>query len=656
LAPGGGGHAYDHLAAVDDKPGGGGGAASGGGGAEGGGGAGASPERHPQAKPHAVAPAFAFAAASAACPGDDDDDDGAAQEAALVARALEKTTARLMPVVLAIVGVSYLDRTALSFAGVALSRDLGLSNLDFGFASGMFFAGYCLFQLPSNVAAMRVGPRRWLALLMVAWGVAASSFAAIRTPAQLAGLRFALGAAEAGAFPALWYALSLYYPRPALTRPYATMLVAVAASQVVAAPLAAAMLSLDGLWSLRGWQIVFLAEGVPAVCLGLALPWLLPDGPADAAFLTAPEKEALRAAVDRAAAAGDALMTAPSGGGGIPAQQQQQQGQQLHQLPTRAPPPSTVPPFPCPSAPPLPTMTTPTAPPSTLALVLSTCRVWEVWVLALANIFKDMAAFAALFFCPLIVANLLGAAGHGGGGGGGGGATLGDGGGGNAGGGAAAAAAPFPSSHGAPSSSSAQGVLPVLLTAIPFGAAAIGTYAWSGRAQERGDPAWHAAAPFVVGGALFACFPLARGDPLLSMAALTAGLVGAFCGGPLIVVLVTAAAPREATAVALPLFNSVGMVGGFAGPVLLGWIVDRSGGSYGVGAAAMGCSLCAGGGVLAALRQHKLRQQRARADRLGGGGGASSEGGGGGAAAAVEFVPLKQPQPQPQTQQQHPHR
>ena len=608
----GGGHAYAELG--DDDHGKGGGTSGGGGGGE----------RDSSALEADDDRANAAAAAAANGGGTKAPDDDDQDEAALVTRALEKTTARLMPVVLAIVGLNYLDRTALSFAGVSLSRDLSLSASDFGFASGCFFLGYSLFQLPSNIVAMRLGPRRWLPVLMVVWGIAASSFAALKTPSQLAGLRFLLGAAEAGAFPAIWYALSLYYPRPCLTRPYATMLVAVAVSQVLAAPLAAAMLSLDGLFGLRGWQIVFLAEGLPAILLGLALPWLIPDGPGDARFLTPAERDALRAAVDRAANAGDALMTAPSSSS---------VGKDA--LPTRAaaPSPSSSPPVPAP-------------PPSTLALVLATARVWEVWVLTLANILKDMAAFAALFFCPLIVASLLGERGGSGGGGG----ASGGGGGGGASGDALApplASSPSPAPPSLHPPASGTGVLPVLLTAIPFGFAAAGTYAWSGRAQAEGDPAWHGAVPFLVGGALFALFPLARGGAVLSMAALTAGLMGAFCGGPLIVVLVTAAAPKEATAIALPLFNSVGMLGGFAGPVLLGWIVDRTGGSYGTGAAVMGCSLCGAGGVLWLLRAYKLRQQRKREMAAAAAMGAAAvvgapEEDGSGEGAAVEFTPLKQ--------------
>jgi MFS family permease len=559
------------------------------------------PDGHPRP------PSSPSAAAAAAAP---PPNSGAA---ALVDRALAKTTRRLVPVVLAIVGLNYLDRTALSFAGVSLSAELGLSASDFGLASGAFFLGYSLLQLPSNLVAMRVGARAWLTFLTIAWGVAASAFAALRTPSQLVWLRFLLGAAEAGAFPCIWFALSLFYPRDKLTRPYASMLVAVAVSQVVAAPLAAAMLSLDGkFFGLRGWQVVFLAEGIPAVLLGLALPWLLPDGPGDAAFLTPGERDALRAAVDRAAAAGDALMTAPSGELlRAQSQQQQQQQQQQHhdgggavsgaaehdddEEAGKRPGPSSGPPPPPSSFSSSQQQQLPMR--EVLALVRATASRPELWVLALANVLKDMAAFAALFFCPLIVASLIGG---GGGGGGGGGAP-------------AASLAPSPT-----------GALPVLLTAVPFGAAAAATYAWSGRAQEKGDPAWHAAVPFMAGGLLFALYPACAflGAPALAMASLTAGLVGAFCGGPLIVVLVTAAAPPQATAVALPLFNSVGMVGGFLGPVLLGAIVDATpGGGYGAGAAAMGAALCAAGGVLWALRAHKLRRR-------------------GVAGAGVEFVPL----------------
>ncbi|KAF6260770.1 major facilitator superfamily domain-containing protein [Scenedesmus sp. NREL 46B-D3] len=217
--------------------------------------------------------------------------------------------------------VSYIDRTNLSFASIQLSQDLNLSSTIYGLGSGAFFLAYALGQLPSNFLLLRFGGPAWLSAITVVWGMAASAFALVRGPVSFVLLRMLLGLAESGALPGVWYYVSQFYPADRTTLPYSliepaslcrscnTMLpgssveAGATASQVVAAPVAAGLLMLDGVGGLRGWQWLFLLEGLPALLLGCAIRYWLPSSIASASFLAPRQREALSEAVAVAAAA-----------------------------------------------------------------------------------------------------------------------------------------------------------------------------------------------------------------------------------------------------------------------------------------------------------------------------------------------------------------
>jgi MFS transporter, ACS family, tartrate transporter len=206
---------------------------------------------------------------------------------------LRKVTWRLLPFLALCFVMSYLDRANVGFAAFQMNSDLGLSASQFGFGSGVFFLGYCLFEVPSNLLLARIGARRWIARIMISWGVLAAALACARGAVSFALLRFLLGVAEAGFYPGIVYYLSCWYPAGLRARAIAAFLVAIPLSGIVGGPASAALLGLDGLLGLRGWQWLFVAEGLPAVLLGFAVLRYLPEKPEDAHWLSAQQKASL---------------------------------------------------------------------------------------------------------------------------------------------------------------------------------------------------------------------------------------------------------------------------------------------------------------------------------------------------------------------------
>ena len=209
--------------------------------------------------------------------------------------ALRKATRRLIPFLFLIYVVAYLDRVNVSFAQLQLEDDLGFSDTIFGLGAGIFSLGYVIFGVPSNLALERFGARRWLAGIMIVWGLLSASMLFISGPTSFYVLRFLLGVAEAGFFPGIILYLTWWFPERERTRVLALFLSAVSVAYVVGGPLSGGLLELDGLAGLDGWQWLFLVEGLPAVALGLVTLRFLDDRPEDAAWLS-PEERSLLAA------------------------------------------------------------------------------------------------------------------------------------------------------------------------------------------------------------------------------------------------------------------------------------------------------------------------------------------------------------------------
>jgi MFS transporter, ACS family, tartrate transporter len=215
----------------------------------------------------------------------------ATPDAAGIGRAaMRKATWRLIPLIALGYGTAYMDRVNISFASVQMNRDLHFSASIYGLGAGLFFLSYAACEVPSNLLLCRFGARRWLSRIMITWGVLAIAMMFVKTPLQFYVLRFLLGMAEAGFFPGVVFYLMQWFPPEMRARAISRFYVSLPLSSAVMGALAGALLNLQGRLGLAGWQWLFLVEGLPAILLSVAFLLWLPDGPADAAWLTGDER------------------------------------------------------------------------------------------------------------------------------------------------------------------------------------------------------------------------------------------------------------------------------------------------------------------------------------------------------------------------------
>jgi ACS family tartrate transporter-like MFS transporter len=198
---------------------------------------------------------------------------------------IRQISLRLLPFLFVLYVFNWMDRENVGIAALQMNRDLRFSAAAYGFGSGIFFIGYFLFEVPSNLILARVGARRWIARIMITWGIIASAMMFVRTPVQFYALRFLLGLAEAGFFPGIIYYLGQWFPAEQRARALSRFMTAIPLAGIIGSPLGAALLGLDGTAGLRGWQWLFLVEGIPSVILGVSVFWLLPDRIEDARWL-----------------------------------------------------------------------------------------------------------------------------------------------------------------------------------------------------------------------------------------------------------------------------------------------------------------------------------------------------------------------------------
>ena len=207
----------------------------------------------------------------------------------LKAEVISKVTCRLVPLLFLLYVVAYVDRINLGFAALQIKSFLTISDAGYGFAAGVFFAGYVLFQLPSNLVLERVGARRWIAVLMMVWGLISSCMIFVRAPWHLYVLRFLLGSAEAGFFPGIILYLKGWFPSTTRAKTIALFAAAGALSAVIVGPLSGTLLRLHQA-GLAGWQWMFFLEGVPAILLGLGVLLYLTNTPREANWLSVDER------------------------------------------------------------------------------------------------------------------------------------------------------------------------------------------------------------------------------------------------------------------------------------------------------------------------------------------------------------------------------
>lgn len=433
-----------------------------------------------------------------------------------------KVDLRLLPYLFLLYVVAYLDRVNVSFAAPSLSRELGFSSGVFGLGAGMFFAGYVLCEVPSNLILRRVGARLWIARIMVTWGLFACAMAAVHADWSFHVLRFLLGVAEAGFLPGIIYYLTLWYPPARRARAVALFMAATPVAGIVGGPLSGVLLEMHGALGLSGWRWMFLLEGLPAVLLGFSVLRLLPDGPADAPWLSPGERSLLASEL-----AGD-LAGGLAGG----------QADGLAGSPTAD--------------------AHGTGHNTGLARVLwALARDGRVWLLCLGYFALCVGMYGLVMWMPTLIGEILGPGAG-------------------------------PEKVG-------------LLSAIPYLGGAAGMVLIGRRSDATQERRWHTAGPLFVSacGFLLALWPApaALFGPWWSLACFTVSTIGLWgMLGPFWTIP-TGLLSGATAAGGIALINSVGNVGGFVGPTLVGYVRDATG-SHGLGFLFIAGVMALGGGAI----------------------------------------------------------
>jgi MFS transporter, ACS family, tartrate transporter len=223
---------------------------------------------------------------------------GRATLQAIEVQTMGKVTRRLVPFLMLCYFIAYLDRVNVSFAGATMSRDLALSAAAFGGAAGIFFIAYFFFEVPSNLALDRFGARRWIARIMLTWGLVSGAQAFVTGQLSFNVVRLLLGVAEAGFFPGIIFYLTLWFPSAYRARIVALFMFAIPISTVIGAPISGLILNLEGVYGLHGWQWMFLIEALPSLLMAFAVWFYLTDRPREAGWLHEDERGWLQARLD----------------------------------------------------------------------------------------------------------------------------------------------------------------------------------------------------------------------------------------------------------------------------------------------------------------------------------------------------------------------
>ncbi|OHZ33788.1 MFS transporter [Allorhizobium ampelinum] len=208
----------------------------------------------------------------------------------LETRVLRKITWRIVPFIMVLYLIAFIDRVNIGFASLTMNQDLGFSSTVFGFGAGIFFLGYFLFEVPSNLILNKVGARIWIARVMITWGIVSGCMALVQGSTSFYILRFLLGVAEAGFFPGIILYLSYWFPARRRAAVTAMFMAAAPLATAIGSPISGALLEMHGLWGLAGWQWMFIIEAIPAVILGVVVLFYLTDRPEKANWLTDEER------------------------------------------------------------------------------------------------------------------------------------------------------------------------------------------------------------------------------------------------------------------------------------------------------------------------------------------------------------------------------
>lgn len=223
----------------------------------------------------------------------------------LETRVVRKLRRRILPFAMLLYFVSFLDRVNVGFAAFSMNKAIGLSPAEFGFGGGIFFIGYILFQVPSNMILYRVGARRWISRVVVVWGLVSACSAFVTGPHSFYAMRFLLGLAESGFFPGILLYLTLWFPARHRAVAIAAFMAAAPLSTAIGSPISGALMEMPRLGGLSDWQWLFILEALPAIVLGFVVLKVLADSPEEAAWLESDEREWLTAKLKEERAPGE---------------------------------------------------------------------------------------------------------------------------------------------------------------------------------------------------------------------------------------------------------------------------------------------------------------------------------------------------------------
>ncbi len=387
-------------------------------------------------------------------------------------RTLRKITWRIVPFIMILYLIAYIDRVNIGFAAITMKEDLGFTASILGFGAGIFFLGYFLFEVPSNIILHKVGARIWIARVMVTWGIIAGGMAFVESSTSFYVMRFLLGVAEAGLFPGIILYLSYWFPARNRAGVIALFMAAAPIATAIGSPISAALLEMHGIMGLAGWQWMFLIEAIPAVILGVVVFFYMTDRPEKAAWLKPDEREWLVKTMQ--------------------AEDANKGGQQHHSI----------------------------------LRGLANPR-----VLALALIYFGTSAglYTLGIWAPQIIKEL-----------------------------------------------GVSSMTVGLLNAIPPIISVVAMILWSRHSDKTNERTWHVALACLTA-AVGLAIAASTGSMFGLIAALTIVNVGISCSKPPLWSMPTMFLSGAAAATGIATINSIGNLGGFAGPAMIGWVKDQTG-------------------------------------------------------------------------------
>jgi MFS transporter, ACS family, tartrate transporter len=371
-------------------------------------------------------------------------------------RTILKISWRLLPLIVASYLVAYIDRTNVAFAALTMNKDLGISSYVYGWGAGIFFLGYAIFEVPSNMVLAKVGARRWIARIMITWGIISALMAFATGPASFLTLRFLLGVAEAGFFPGIIYYLTTWYPARFRARVISALFLAVPISNAIASAVSGAILEMDGVLGFHGWQWVFMLEASPAIVLAFVVWKQMTDRPSEASWLSEEE----RRQVERAGHVG----------------------------------------------------------------LLKSLTDPRVIALSLIYMSSVTASYGIVFFLPQIVKGF-----------------------------------------------GLSNVMTGAVTAIPYTIGVLGLLAWGWSSDRRHERRWHLIVAAIVAG-IGLCGAAWFGASYWAIAAMSVATIGLYGSRPCFWPMPSMFLSGAAAAAGIALINSIGNLGGYVGPFIVGWI------------------------------------------------------------------------------------